>query len=190
MSRQADRPMRKRVKHYDLPGHPHELTFSCFRGRRFLRSERTCRYLAEAIGQARDRHLFDVWAYVFMPEHCHLLICPRRDEYSVSAVLQSIKQSVARRALRYVRLWRPQSLRLFATGQKHALFRFWQDGGGYDRNVTDMGTLHAMVEYIHANPVRRGLADLVVDWKWSSARDWLGEGHGPLRIDKHSFPPL
>jgi putative transposase len=125
-----------------------------------------------------------------MPEHCHLLLCPRRAEYATSAILQSIKQSVARRALSYVRRHRPRSLHLFATGQKHTRYRFWQDGGGYDRNVTDVSTLYRMVDYIHANPVRRGLVQLVTDWQWSSARDWSNEGQGPLRVDTHSFPPL
>jgi hypothetical protein len=30
-------------------------------------------------------------------------------------------------------------------------------GGGYDRNVTSTEALRAMIEYIHAYPVRRGL---------------------------------
>ena len=31
-----------------------------------------------------------------------------------------------------------------------------------------------MIDYIHANPVRRGLAAKAEDWEWSSAR-WYAE---------------
>jgi hypothetical protein len=35
--------------------------------------------------------------------------------------------------------------------------RFWQPGGGYDRNITSTEALRAVIDDIHANPVRRGL---------------------------------
>ena len=43
--------------------------------------------------------------------------------------------------------------------------RFWQPGGGYDRNITTTATLRAMIEYLHANPVRRGLVAKAEDWE-------------------------
>jgi putative transposase len=48
-------------------------------------------------------------------------------------------------------------------------FRFWQEGPGYDRNVTTPAVIDAAIEYIHMNPVRRGLVERATDWKWSSA---------------------
>jgi len=178
----------KTVRHYDSPGEPHELTFSCYKGRPFLARERACGYLAQALEGARQKHGFHIWAYVFMPEHVHLLIWPTRESYSISGILRSIKQSVARRALRYLRRHNPGGLRLLATGQKHSPYRFWQDGSGYDKNVTDRDILRKMVKYIHENPVRRGLVDRPEDWQWSSARDWMEQGRGPVTIDKESFP--
>jgi hypothetical protein len=35
--------------------------------------------------------------------------------------------------------------------------RFWQAGGGFDRNTIDPQLILAMKEYIHANPMRRQL---------------------------------
>ena len=46
---------------------------------------------------------------------------------------------------------------------------FWQPGGGCDRNITEPSTLRAMIDYIHLNPVRRGLVTRARDWRWSSA---------------------
>ncbi|RKY06672.1 MAG: hypothetical protein DRP56_06985, partial [Planctomycetota bacterium] len=45
------------------------------------------------------KHGFDIWAFVLMPEHVHLLIYPTDVSYSISAILKSIKQSTARRAI-------------------------------------------------------------------------------------------
>jgi hypothetical protein len=61
---------RKRCRRYDEPGHAHFLTFTCFRRQLFLSRDRTCQWLAEAIGSALDKHYFHLWAYVFMPEWC------------------------------------------------------------------------------------------------------------------------
>jgi len=57
---------------------------------------------------------------------------------------------------------------------RRRVFHFWQPGGGYDSNITETGDLSGVVEYIHANPVRRGLVANPTDWIWSSARFWAG----------------
>ncbi|MGO9146978.1 MAG: hypothetical protein ACLQDF_11475 [Desulfomonilia bacterium] len=65
-------------------------------------------------------------------------------------------------------------------------FRFWQAGGGYDRNIENPKTLIQMIDYIHQNPVRRGLVEQAADWKWSSA-SWYDHGEGMLRMDSLSW---
>ncbi len=55
-------------------------------------------------------------------------------------------------------------------------FRFWQEGSGYDRNLDRSTTILSAINYIHENPVRRGLCDRATDWKWSSARWYVSDG--------------
>ena len=83
----------------NLAGHAHELTFCCHRRYQFLSAERTCQWLAESIDAARRRWDFDLWAYVFMPEHVHLIIHLRSASYDVRTVLKAIKEPVGRRAV-------------------------------------------------------------------------------------------
>ena len=45
-----------------------------------------------------------------------------------------------------------------------------------------------IVNYMHNNPVRRGLVANALDWEWSSAREWEVPGSGPIFIDRESFP--
>jgi putative transposase len=53
-------------------------------------------------------------------------------------------------------------------------FRLWQEGAGFDRNVYTAEAISASIDYIHNNPVKRGLCERAVKWKWSSARFYLG----------------
>src|SRR4051794_32072582 len=86
-----------RRKTYNTPGHAHELTISCYRRFQFLKAERTCNWLADAIAEARVKHDFALWAYVFMPEHAHLIIFPRQAEYDIGKIAAGLKLPVARR---------------------------------------------------------------------------------------------
>ena len=55
-------------------------------------------------------------------------------------------------------------------------FRFWQEGPGYDRNLNTCRAVEAAIDYIHLNPVRRGLCHRARDWRWSSARFYESGG--------------
>ena len=46
-------------------------------------------------------------------------------------------------------------------------YRFWQAGPGHDRNLYEPESIHEAIEYIHLNPVRRGLVTRPEDWIWS-----------------------
>jgi putative transposase len=69
-------------------------------------------------------------------------------------------------------------------------YRFWQRGGGYDRNVFEPATVFQQIEYMHNNPVRRGLCAKPEDWLWSGAAEYAGVRVGPLRLDRESLPVL
>jgi hypothetical protein len=75
----------------------------------------------------------------------------------------------------------PLLARLAVREGKRVRHRFWQPGGGYDRNITSAAALRWMIDYIHANPVRRGLVSRAEDWEWSRAR-WYA-GLRPVKIE-------
>jgi putative transposase len=39
---------------------------------------------------ARKTHDFALWAFVFMPEHVHLIVWPRRPTYEMANILKAI----------------------------------------------------------------------------------------------------
>jgi len=122
---------RKRLKRYDEPGQAHYLTFSCFQNHPFLKSLRACQWLVEAVKAARVATRFDLWAWVFMPDHVHLLLRPS-GEASLSEILSAIKVPVSKRAAGWVRREAPQfMLRMLDVQPSGKRFlRLWQRGGG------------------------------------------------------------
>jgi putative transposase len=181
---------RKSCRRWNDAGHAHVLTFSCFQRQPLLSKDRSRQWLLTGIERARVKHAFDLWAYVIMPEHVHLLILPSLAEYSISAILKTIKQSVARQALLFVRQQAPEFLVRMEDKQPNGQisYRFWQLGGGYDRNLPEPKAVWQTLDYIHANPVRRNLCKYAVDWPWSSALEWQQPGTGLPRVDRESFP--
>jgi len=182
----------KTCRRYNDPGDAHALTFSCFHGRKFLAKQRSCRWLIESLHSARERLSFHVWAYVVMPEHCHVLVFPRQQDYSISRILEAIKLPVTRRAKSYLEQNHPEALRLMRDEQPggSVAYRFWQRGGGHDRNLREPEAIHAEIEYMHNNPVRSRLVARAEDWPWSSAAWYAGVREVSLVPDAASVPPL
>lgn len=162
-------PRRKTCKRYNEPGHAHSLTFSCWGRRPLLDSDLAKQFLIDALKAARVRHAFDIWAYVIMPEHAHLLIRPRDASYSISTILAGIKRPVAFRAK--------------AAGLSDGS-HFWLPGGGFDSNLVKPATVRVEIDYIHKNPMRRGLCQRPEEWRYSSAAFWAGQADVPLEIDR------
>jgi putative transposase len=120
-----------------------------------------------------------------MPEHLHALLLPRRADYEMRKILASLKVPVARAAKRHLTgIGQTEWLeRLTVREGRKTVIRFWQPSGGFDHNVFKEEIVSAIVEYIHANPVRRGLVAKATDWEWSSARFWEGWKEVPLVMD-------
>ena len=67
--RTVDGP-RKTVKHFDLPGDAHYLTFSCYHGLQILSKNRTRLWFLEELAKARTKHHFDLWPGSSCPNTC------------------------------------------------------------------------------------------------------------------------
>ena len=149
-----------------------------------LSKDRTCQWLADAIAIACRDLNYSLWAYVFMPEHVHLIVCPRERAYDTSEFLRHVKEPVSREAVLFLKRESPEWLsRIQAIHGSSVKHHFWQPGRGHDRNIISGRTLQQMIEYVHLNPVRRGLVERISEWKWSSAGWFEGTGLNSLRPD-------
>ncbi len=184
-------PLRyKNCKRWDNQSDAHCITFSCLGRKSFLARPRPCHWLLDAIGSARAKLGFHLWAYVIMPNHVHLVLWPR--EATMDRILKSIKLPVTKSALRWARHESPVAMAAMAgvesDGRVH--YRFWLPGGGYDRNLRSDSDVHMKIKYVHENPVRRRLVARLEDWPWSSWHTYQGVGNGLLSLDLESLPIL
>ncbi|MFA6135368.1 MAG: transposase [Phycisphaerae bacterium] len=182
---------RKQCRRYDEPWQAHYLTFSCFRRQPFFKARFSPGWFVEILHSAREEGLFDLWAYVIMPEHVHLVILPAEGQ-TISGILRRLKRPMTTRVLAWVRANQPSFLERMTehrpSGQTH--HRFWQTGGGYDRNLRSAEEIHEKIKYVHLNPLRRGLVSRLEDWPWSSYRAWELGVDEPVRLDRESVPIL
>jgi len=163
---------RKLVKHYHEPGDLHELTFSCYQRRPLLDDDKSRILLCESIDRAISGHDFRLVAFVLMPEHVHLLVCPMEPKPEIDKLLFAIKRPFSYRIKKHLEKTGDPRLAELTVRERpgKVTFRFWEEGGGYDRNISQGRTIQASIDYIHQNPVRRGLTNRARDWKWSSCR--------------------
>ncbi|MEM9346202.1 MAG: transposase [Planctomycetota bacterium] len=170
-------------RNYNTPRHAHELTFTCYRRISFLAKDRSRQWLADAINTACVKHHYRLWAYVFTPEHVHLLVWPNQMTYDIAAFRRDVKSPVARRAIAYLESHSQELLEKITKRRGQRIERvFWQQGGGYDRNIDNTKTLKSSIDYIHLNPVRRGLVEMPGDWVWSSSRWYRDQVDGPCVV--------
>jgi REP element-mobilizing transposase RayT len=94
--------------------------------------------------------LYDLSAWVLMPNHVHVLLDPHK---AVSEVTRAMKSASAGEANQV----------LGRSGMP-----FWQDES-YDHWVRDAKEFNRIVRYIEWNPVDAGLVRRIEDWAWSSA---------------------
>jgi len=133
----------------------------------------------DSLSRAREKFCFKIIAYVIMPEHVHLLIHPNTEKYDIGHILASIKISVGMKS----------TIILKDLG-KEKVVHFWQRGGGYDRNIITKDALRASIDYIHNNPVKRGLVESSEQWYWSSAGYYAGQKEYLIKMDEEVLEVL
>ncbi len=181
-------PHRKSVKHYERLLQARLLTFSCFERRPILLEGVRPAIVAEALERAVLEKQWVLLAWVFMPEHVHILVVPWYGADDVSALLYAIKRPSSFRIKRSLVAARDPLLDTLTVRERpgKTAFRFWQEGPGHDRNIRSYEGIVNAVRYVHENPLRRGLCEQPGDWEWSSARQWETGEKGTPRVVRWS----
>jgi len=119
-----------------------------------------------------------------MPDHLHLLT---NQPITSADVLRRVKGITAHRVIDYLKKQNFQSslakLRHEEWKRRHS-YSLWQQ----EKNVFSLfseAIFMQKVNYIHLNPVRAGLVERAIDYRWSSARIWqrCPKEDEPLTVD-------
>jgi putative transposase len=140
----------------------HFITFSCFHRLPYLASA-DAKDVAEAmLEEVRARHQARIYAYVLMPEHIHLLV----NEPPVILLAQFVK--VFKQAM--------------SRELKGMHGQFWLPRY-FDANINGEDERAEVVQYIHRNPVKRGLVSRPEDYRWSSYGHYASGERGVVEIE-------
>ena len=136
----------------------------------------------------RGKYGVRVLGYVVMPDHFHLVIWAERAEsvkrflrwslHDASVDLTAMTRDAAARGVSVAAIWLNVFEQCAGSGATAALWK--ERGRGFP--ITDGDALRQKLQYIHGNPVRRGLVATPEEWEFSSA-SWYADGSGPLRMD-------
>ena len=117
------------------------ITASAYMHQNLFQRTETADLLLATLFRYRDAGEFTVHEFVIMPNHIHLLIS-LDDEHAVGRAMQMVKggfsHAVGQAGLKLKAVWQPSY---------------------YEHRVRDEDEYERMRNYIHQNPVRRGLSD-------------------------------
>ena len=150
-----------------------------------FRSDEMKEILCRALNEARKSAGFLLFAYAVMIDHLHLLTSRPS---TTSDVLRVLKGLTARRVIDYLKANNYHtSLAKLAHQERERNYKhsLWQT----EKNVLPVfseGMFMEKLNYIHLNPVRAGLVERTLDYRWSSARIWQGcpLENEPLSVDQ------
>jgi REP element-mobilizing transposase RayT len=113
-------------------------------------------------------------AYVILENHLHLVASAE----DLGKELANFKSFTARKSIDYY-MQRQQDFILdllsFYKGEhkRDRTYQVWQEGV-HPQRIYDQEMLQQKIDYIHQNPVKRGYVDFPEQWRYSSARDYMG----------------
>ncbi|MDO8586312.1 MAG: transposase [Armatimonadota bacterium] len=149
-----------RWHNYYADNHAHFSTFTCKDWQPLL-TETVITCLYDEWRRNSERFSVKVLAYVIMPEHVHVLIWSEKADNVVRFLQRSLGQTTKRLKLGAGGLWKERP-RVFP--------------------VQYESVISQKMDYIHANPVRRGLVDVPEDWRhFSYGQLMLGEDDPAFR---------
>jgi REP element-mobilizing transposase RayT len=127
-----------------------------------------------SLDASRKRLGFLLCGYVIMPDHWHGLIATQYP-VTISDCIRDIKSVSARRLNR----------------QRQRRGPVWQHQF-WDRFVRHAKEYSERLDYLHDNPVRKGLVARPQDWRWSSfqnlGRSQPGRTTHPIKVDYVILP--
>ena len=170
--------------HITESGYPYFLTSSIVKWLPVFVSESTCDIIIDSLRYCRENRGLKIHAYTIMPTHIHIIISAEAD---LSAILRDFKKFTSKQIIAvYAKTNNPpfDNVFKFCGRDNHppTEHKVWQDGN-HPELIKTRDFCNEKVDYIHANPFRKGLVIDPMSWKYSSIRYYHGVGDGPLEVD-------
>jgi putative transposase len=156
-----------------------------------LDSDSVKEFIIESLNFYREEYLTKINAYVIMPEHIHLIVRSDSGE-NVKKFIQHLLRKVSiniivhTRSLLTNKPYRQVSKERLNIFTKHArgkaIHRVWKERAKGEPIYSDR-VMKQKLDYIHMNPVKRGLVKNPEDYPYSSFRNYYLNDHSIIKID-------
>jgi len=142
-----------------------------------------CDILVQAFEYCRQHKAMKIHAWVILDTHFHAIVAAP----DLARVLADLKRHTARRLIEQLETercdWMLRQLRYQRAPHKtESQYQVWQEGSHPQAIMGDEMMLQKL-EYLHNNPVKRGLVASPEHWRYSSAHEWLPGRAVELRCD-------
>ncbi|HEY1033411.1 MAG TPA: transposase [Pseudoxanthomonas sp.] len=127
--------------------------------------------LRHAVRTVKQRHPFDIVAWVVLPDHLHAIWTLPDGDGDCATRWMLIKARFSRSI--------PKGERIRASRRRKGERGIWQRRF-WERLMTDESDLRSHVDYVHINPVKHGHVVRASDWPYSSIHRYIGLGLMPL----------
>ncbi len=171
---------RYKIIHIDQP---HFLTLSILHWIPVFTRPETVNHLLNSFTHLIDRGL-KLYAYVILENHLHLIA----QSPQLNKDMTNFKSYTARRIIDHLKHEKVTTIldQLAFYKKPHKTdrsYQLWQEGM-HPQLISSESMLKQKINYIHHNPVKRGYVDHAEHWRYSSARDYLGQA-GLIDIHKN-----
>ncbi len=153
-----------RVKHYQQEWLSYHITTRTKKQEFHLRNSKEKLSIINTLDFYRRKKSFKLFGFVVMDNHLHFVIQPLAD-WQLGEIVRDIKS------------WTSRSNKLKPPGQELWERRF------DDNCVKSAKELRNILEYIHNNPVRAGMAKRPEDYVFSSFHNYFDSGKQTIDID-------
>ncbi len=146
-------------------------------------SARYCQIITEALQYARDEKDVKIIAFVIMDNHVHVLL----EGEDLSNKIKALKGFTAHEIIKQLdnekTNWLLKEFKFYKKAYKiKSHYQIWQEGV-HPQLMQTIEMVLQKIEYIHYNPVKRGLVRKPEDWLYSSASNYVYD-EGIIEIDR------
>jgi putative transposase len=178
-------------KNFYQDNYIHHVTCTVHRWQQTILFPPVLHLLYDEINSAIIKWDISIWAYIFMPEHFHLMLKSQQGQ-NIQKGIQHIRRSISGQVRILIESNNEEfttcaalnsvNTNLYYQGTcSKSEFRFWKEKPRvFPMNHED--EIQKKFDYIHMNPVRRGLVDDPLKWEHSSIRAHLYGEAGRIPI--------
>lgn len=157
------------------------VTTTCKDWLALLNSTEVIKIVSDSLRFLNNKYKVEILGYVFMPNHIHLLLC-----FSFGAHLSSYMRDFKKYTSVHIRQHHEEKGNIqlveklkYEKGRQK--LKTWKDRFD-DLCITSYNTFFMKLNYIHNNPVKKGLVKSPEEYKYSSADFYVNGKEGIVKV--------